>query len=83
MFSVSPSEMCDEHTASRLSTFNSTKCNDLSTENLVNMAQLHDHWAYGLKSPTYMHIASLILTKLKAFTSKKPFVFLLLPYKTF
>ena len=70
MFSVSPSEMCDERTASRLSTFNSAKRNGLSTENLVNMAQLHDHWTYGLESPTYTHTASLILPKSKASASK-------------
>ena len=62
--------MCDERTASRLSTFNSAKRNGLSAENLVNMAQLHDHWTYGLESPTYTPTASLILPKSKASASK-------------
>ena len=34
------------------------------------MAQLHDHWTYGLESPTYTHTASLILPKSKASASK-------------
>jgi hypothetical protein len=53
--------MCDERTASRLSTFNSAKRNGLSAENLVHMAQLHDHWTYGLESPAYTHKATLQL----------------------
>lgn len=65
MFSVSPSEMCDEHTASRLSTFNTEKHNGLSPENLVWMAQLRDHWVYGLDKPSYTHTAALHLPKTK------------------
>jgi hypothetical protein len=53
--------MCDERTASRLSTFSSAKRNGLSAENLVHMAQLHDHWTYGLESPKYTHKATLQL----------------------
>ena len=32
-----------------------------SAENLVHMAQLHDHWTYGLESPEYTHKATLQL----------------------
>ena len=63
LFSVSPSEMCDEHGASKLSAFNSAKRNSLSAENLIHMTQLHDHWTYGLESPTYTHTATLCLPK--------------------
>ena len=55
--------MCDERTASRLSTFNTAKRNGLSPENLVRMAQLRDHWIYGLDKPSYTHTAALQLPK--------------------
>ena len=61
LFSVSPSEMCDERSASRLAAFNSAKCNGLSAENLIHMAQLHDHWTYGLDAPKSTHTAALHL----------------------
>jgi hypothetical protein len=63
LFSVSPSEMCDERSASRLSAFNSAKRNGLRAENLIHMAQLHDQWTYGLESPIYSHSAALHLPK--------------------
>lgn len=55
--------MCDERTASRLSTFNTAKRNGLGPENLVRMAQLRDHWVYGLDKPSYTHTAALQLPK--------------------
>lgn len=55
--------MCDERTASKLSAFNSAKRNGLSAENLIHMAQLQDHWTYGLESPAYTHSAVLHLPK--------------------
>jgi len=55
--------MCDERTASRLSTFNTAKRNGLSPENLVRMAQLRDHWIYGLDKPSYTHTTALQLPK--------------------
>jgi hypothetical protein len=64
LFSVSPSEMCDERTASRLSIFNSARRNGLSAENMVRMAQLQDHWTYGLEASTSAHTAALQLPKL-------------------
>jgi len=63
LFSVLPSEMCDERGASKLSAFNLAKCNGLSTKNLIHMAQLHNHWTYGLESPMYTHTATLHLPK--------------------
>jgi hypothetical protein len=63
LFSVSPSEMCDERGASKLSAFNLAKRNSLSAENLIHMAQLHNHWTYGLESPMYTHTATLHLPK--------------------
>ena len=65
LFSVSPSEMCDERLASQLTVFNSAKRNGLSAENLIHMAQLHDHWTYGLDTPKSTHTAALHLPRLK------------------
>jgi len=62
LFSVSPSEMYDERSASRFA-FNSAKRNGLRAENLIHMAQLHDQWTYGLESPIYSHSAALHLPK--------------------
>ena len=67
--SVSPSEMCDERTASKLSAFNSTKRNGLSPANLINMAKLQDYWRYGLGSPGSEHSATLKLPKAPKSTS--------------
>jgi hypothetical protein len=61
LFSVSPSEMCDERTASKLANFNSAKRNGLSAQNLKYMAQLHDWWTYGLNALTDTHTANLHL----------------------
>ena len=55
--------MCDERTASCLSTFNSARCKGLSAENMVRMAQLQDHWTYGLDASTSTHTAALQLPK--------------------
>ena len=55
--------MCDKCTASRLLTFNTAKHNGLSPENLVQMAQLQDHWVYGLNKPSHTHTAALQLPK--------------------
>lgn len=69
LFSVSPSEMCDERTASKLSAFNSAKRNGLSPVNLINMAKLQDYWRYGLGSPGSEHSATLKLPKAPKSTS--------------
>jgi hypothetical protein len=69
LFSVSPSEMCDERTASKLSAFNSAKRNGLSPANLINMAKLQDYWRYGLGSPGSEHSATLKLPKAPKSTS--------------
>ena len=69
LFSVSPSEMCDECTASKLSAFNSAKRNGLSPANLINMAKLQDYWRYGLGSPRSEQSATLKLPKAPKSTS--------------
>ena len=47
LFSVLPSEMCDERTASMLSAFNVAKRNGQNPANLINMAKLQEEiWSW-------------------------------------
>ncbi|KAJ6624407.1 hypothetical protein B0H10DRAFT_2324854 [Mycena sp. CBHHK59/15] len=44
IFSIMPSEICDEHTASRLSWFNAAHRSSILPENLISCAQLYNHY---------------------------------------
>jgi len=57
--------MCDERTASKMSTFSTAKRNGLSGENIIRMAQLQQYWRYGFTNPKYSHTATLTLLKTK------------------
>jgi hypothetical protein len=61
LFSVSPSEMCDERTASKLSAFNTAKRNGLTGPNIIRMAQLQQYWNHGFSDPNYNHKARLTI----------------------
>ncbi|KAH7879238.1 uncharacterized protein C8R40DRAFT_1085678 [Lentinula edodes] len=61
LFSVSPSEMCDERGASKLSGLDTAKRNGLTGQNLIWMAQLQQYWRYGFSDPKYTHTARLDL----------------------
>ncbi|KAJ7343922.1 hypothetical protein DFH08DRAFT_1009112 [Mycena albidolilacea] len=50
LFSVVPSEMCDERTASKLTAMSTAKRNNLGPENLIRCAQLNQYWRYGFGS---------------------------------
>ncbi|KAJ6561004.1 hypothetical protein B0H10DRAFT_1966656 [Mycena sp. CBHHK59/15] len=50
LFSVVPSEMCNERTASKLTAMSTAKRNKLGPENLVRCAQLNQYWRYGFGS---------------------------------
>jgi hypothetical protein len=63
LFSVSPSEMCDERTASKLSAFNTAKRNGLTRPNIICMAQLQQYWNHGFSNPNYNHKARLTIPK--------------------
>jgi hypothetical protein len=63
LFSVSPSEMCDERTASKLSAFNTAKRNGLTGPNIIWMAQLQQYWNHGFSNPNYIHKARLTIPK--------------------
>ncbi|KAF8912406.1 hypothetical protein CPB85DRAFT_1434460 [Mucidula mucida] len=71
LFSVSPSEMCNERTASRLTAQNTAKRNGLSGEHLVQVAQLQQHWMYGLEAPKHKHNSHLKLPAESASGSNK------------
>ena len=55
--------MCDERTASRFTAFSTAKRNGLTGEHIIQMAQLQQHWTYGLEAPSYSHQAHLKLPK--------------------
>lgn len=65
LFSVSPSEMCDERTASKMSSFSTAKRNGLSGANIIHMTQLQQYWTTGIGGTTskYKHTAHLTLLK--------------------
>jgi hypothetical protein len=50
LFSVVPSEMCDERTASKLTAMSTAKRNNLGADNLVRCTQLNQYWRYGFGS---------------------------------
>ena len=66
LFSVSPSEMCDKRTASRFTAYSTAKRNGLTGEHIIQMAQLQQHWTYGLEAPAYTHQTHLKLPKQNA-----------------
>ena len=65
LFAVSPSEMCDEHTASKMSAFSTAKRNGLSGLNIIHMAQLQQYWTSGIRQSDskYTHTVHLNLPK--------------------
>lgn len=69
LFSVSPSEMCDECTASKMMAFNTARHNGLSGDHIIQMAQLQQHWTCSLDTPKFMHNAHLKLLKTKPATT--------------
>ena len=63
--------MCDERTASKMSSFSTVKRNGLSGANIIRMAQLQQYWTNGIGGTTakYTHNAHLILLKFGEATS--------------
>ena len=56
-----PSEICDEHTASRLGWFNAARRSSILPENLVSCAQLYDYYTNGISEVDYTHQAHVVL----------------------
>jgi hypothetical protein len=72
LFCVSPLEMCDERTASKMTAWSTTKRNGLSAINIINMGILEKYWKYGFNnSRVYMHSARLTLDSFDA-TAQPP-----------
>ncbi|KAF7327065.1 hypothetical protein MKEN_00281800 [Mycena kentingensis (nom. inval.)] len=72
--SVSPSEMCDERTASRMTAMNTAKRNKLTGQHIIQMAQLQQHWTYGLEAPKTTHTARLALPDALPTTGKPTYL---------
>lgn len=71
LFSVSPSEMCDERTASKMTVFNTAKRNGLSGRHIIQLAQMQNWWTGGAlnSAPKFTHTAALHLPKQQPVTS--------------
>ncbi|KAF8146575.1 hypothetical protein K438DRAFT_1990481 [Mycena galopus ATCC 62051] len=63
LFSILPSEICDERTASRLGWFNAARRSSILPENLVGCAQLYDFYTNGLSEGNYTHMAHVALSE--------------------
>ncbi|KAF5331490.1 hypothetical protein D9758_017621 [Tetrapyrgos nigripes] len=64
LFSVLPSEMPDERSASKMTAFSTSKRNRLSATNIIETVQLQNYWRYGFKKEVYSdHHAHLTLPK--------------------
>lgn len=71
--------MCDERTASKMTALNTAKRNGLTGQHIIEMAQLQQHWTYGLDSPRYQHQAHLTLPKAPSQSSSSQKVYLPTP----
>lgn len=62
MFSISPSEICDERTASQLGWFNAVRRSSIRPEHLIDSARLYDYWVNGFGEGEYTHKAHVHLS---------------------
>ena len=64
IFSICPSEICDERTASRLGWFNAARRSSITPENLIDSAKLYDYYVNGFNdSSKSAHTARVHLSK--------------------
>ncbi|KAF8871936.1 hypothetical protein CPB84DRAFT_1753800 [Gymnopilus junonius] len=73
VFSISPSEICDERTASRLGWFNAAHRSSILPEHLVDSAKLYDFYVNGLSDGNFNHTARVHLSAVSSST-KNPAV---------
>ena len=52
-----------------MTAMNTAKRNALSGNHIIQMAQLQQHWTYGLDAPQYSHTTRLTLPKAKPSTT--------------
>ncbi|KAJ3510406.1 hypothetical protein NLJ89_g4689 [Agrocybe chaxingu] len=70
LFSICPSEICDERTASRLGWFNAARRSSMTPEHLVDSAKLYDYYVNGFEdSSRSTHAARVHLSMVKKSTS--------------
>ncbi|KAJ7475427.1 hypothetical protein B0H11DRAFT_1321017 [Mycena galericulata] len=63
IFSILPSEICDERTASRLGWFNAARRASMLPENLIGCARLFDFYTNGISEGEYSHEAHVQLNE--------------------
>ncbi|KAJ6583941.1 hypothetical protein DFH09DRAFT_1075558 [Mycena vulgaris] len=61
VFSIMPSEICDERTASRLGWFNAARRSSILPENLIDCARIYDFYTNGISEGNYSHQAHVAL----------------------
>ncbi|KAJ7271555.1 hypothetical protein C8J57DRAFT_1507457 [Mycena rebaudengoi] len=62
IFSILPSEICDERTASRLGWFNAARRSSMLPENLIGCAQLYEFYTHGISEGDYSHTPNVVLS---------------------
>ncbi|TFK58643.1 hypothetical protein BDN72DRAFT_906549 [Pluteus cervinus] len=72
VFSISPSEICDERTASRLGWFNAARRSSITPEHLVDSAKLYDFYVNGFKDSASGHSARVHLPTVTQLPSISP-----------
>ena len=76
IFSITPSEICDERTASRLGWFNLARQSSLTPDHLIDLAKLYDFYVNGFNEGKYTHTAHIHLTPVTQKASPMPTVLL-------
>jgi hypothetical protein len=64
LFSITPSEICDERTASQLGWFNAAQQSSITLEHLVDSAKLYDFYVNGFEEGKSTHRACVHLPKI-------------------
>ncbi|KAF5313790.1 hypothetical protein D9619_013706 [Psilocybe cf. subviscida] len=73
LFSISPSEICDERIASRLGWLNAARRSAITPEHLIDSAKLYDYYVNGLTEGNFEHTAHVhIPPTSKSGPSKQP-----------
>uniref|UniRef100_A0A8H7XL12 Uncharacterized protein n=1 Tax=Psilocybe cubensis TaxID=181762 RepID=A0A8H7XL12_PSICU len=67
IFSISPSEICDERTASRLGWFNAARRSSITPEHLISSAKLYDYYVNGFSEKGFKHSARVHLSTISEF----------------
>ena len=72
VFSISPSEICDERTTSCLGWFNAARRSSMTPEHLVDSAKLYDFYVNGFTDGNSNHFAHVHLSKVTPSSSSTP-----------